>query len=170
MKYALWTIVVVVGAIGLVTIVGWVLPVGHIASRTRTVGADPEAVYEQVRDVARYPAWRSDVTRVDLLSFEAGTLRFREHSSAGPLVMEMVEARPPERIVTRIADPSQPFGGTWTFEIARVPSGSTLTITERGEVYNPIFRFMARFVFGHSRTIDRYLADLDEHFNARQRL
>jgi hypothetical protein len=82
----------------------------------------------------------------------------------------MVEARPPERIVTRIADPSQPFGGTWTFEIARVPSGSTLTITERGEVYNPIFRFMARFVFGHSRTIDRYLADLDEHFNARQRL
>ena len=33
-------------------------------------------------------------------------------------------------------------------------------ITEDGEVYHPLYRFMSRFVFGHTTTIDRYLTDL----------
>jgi hypothetical protein len=33
-------------------------------------------------------------------------------------------------------------------------------ITEDGEVYNPIFRFMSRFVFGHTHTMDAYLRAL----------
>lgn len=36
-------------------------------------------------------------------------------------------------------------------------------MTENGEIYNPIFRFMARFVLGYSMTLDRYLADLEKH-------
>ena len=35
-------------------------------------------------------------------------------------------------------------------------------ITENGEVYNPLFRFMSRFVFGHTATIDKYLEDLGQ--------
>ena len=45
----------------------------------------------------------------------------------------------------------------WTYEIAPAPNGTTLTITEDGEVYNPIFRFMSRFVFGHEATMASYL-------------
>ena len=33
-------------------------------------------------------------------------------------------------------------------------------ITEDGQVYNPVFRFMSRFVFGHARTMDAYLRAL----------
>ena len=36
------------------------------------------------------------------------------------------------------------FGGTWTFEVVPMPSGSRLTITERGEIYNVIFRTLSR--------------------------
>jgi hypothetical protein len=70
---------------------------------------------------------------------------------------------PPRRMVTRIADPDLPFGGGWTFELepADGPQGGTsVRITEDGEVYNPVFRFVSRFVLGHTRSMERYLADL----------
>ena len=35
-----------------------------------------------------------------------------------------------------------------------------VTITENGEVYNPIFRFVSKFIIGYSATANRYLADL----------
>ena len=43
-------------------------------------------------------------------------------------------------------------------------SGSLVRITEDGEIYNPLFRFMARFIFGHEGTIASYLLDLDKRF------
>lgn len=60
----------------------------------------------------------------------------------------------------RRADPSLPFGGRWTYELRAAPAGTTLRITEDGEVYNPLFRFMWKFIFTHHRTIDVYLRDL----------
>ena len=79
--------------------------------------------------------------------------------------MRVEETQPPSRFVTRITDPDQPFGGTWTFEI--VPNGvnqSLVTITERGEIYDPLFRFMSRFVFGYTSTMDDCLAALTRKF------
>ena len=72
--------------------------------------------------------------------------------------MSVVEQSPPSRFVTKIDDPGQPFGGTWTFEIVPVNEGRTrLTITERGEIYNPVFRALARFVFGYTGTMESFL-------------
>jgi hypothetical protein len=70
-------------------------------------------------------------------------------------------------VVSRIADRSLPFGGRWTFELSPAPGGTLLRITEDGEVYNPIFRFVSRFVFGHDRTINGYLEDLERHLAGR---
>ena len=67
----------------------------------------------------------------------------------------------PRVLVTRITDAGLPFGGTWTSEIAPVPGGSRLRITEDGEIYNPLFRFMARFIFGYDGTIKLYLSALE---------
>jgi hypothetical protein len=72
---------------------------------------------------------------------------------------------PPRALVTRIADPKLPFGGTWTYEISSPPDGgSQLRITEDGEIYNPIFRFVSRFVLGYSRTQEEYLQALGAKF------
>jgi hypothetical protein len=68
------------------------------------------------------------------------------------------------RFRTRIADKNLPFGGTWTIDVAPQASGSSVTITEQGEVYNPVFRFVSRFVMGQSATVDAYLKALHKKF------
>ena len=69
----------------------------------------------------------------------------------------VVESVAPSRFVTKIVDETA-FGGTWTIEIAPVANGSRVTVTERGEIYNLIFRTLSRFVFGYTSTIDSFLA------------
>jgi hypothetical protein len=72
-----------------------------------------------------------------------------------------MESIPPQRLVTRIADAKLPYGGSWTFDI--VPNGNScvLTVTENGEVYNPLFRFISRFVIGHTASLDAYVKSLN---------
>lgn len=156
-----WYVVAgIVGVVGLMTVIGWLLPVGHVASRSGVVARMPAEVFARVVDVADYPTWWSDVSRVEVLPPVDGRPRYREHMSSGAVVFETVEALAPTRFVSRIADPDQPFGGTWTFELAPDGDGTRVTITERGEVYNPFFRFLSRFVFSQTSTIERCLAAL----------
>ena len=69
------------------------------------------------------------------------------------------------RLCVRIADKGLPFGGTWTFDIApSADGGSELRVTEDGEIYNVFFRFMARFLFGYTASIETYLRDLGAKF------
>ena len=62
------------------------------------------------------------------------------------------------------ADPKLPFGGTWTYEVQPDVTGSAVTITEDGEVYNPIFRFVSKFIMGHKATMNGYLRALGKKF------
>ena len=145
--------------VAVVVLVGYALPVAHVASRDATLSAPPERVFAALTEVERYPSWRSDVKSVELLPWAAAP-RWREHGSNGAITFERTELQPPNRIVTRIADTDLAFGGTWTYELTPEGGGTRLTITERGEVYNPVFRFMSRFVFGHTATMEKFLADL----------
>lgn len=149
-----------------IAVVGWSLPVRHRASRQATYAATPEAVYAAITTVEDFPAWRSGITKVEIVDTGAGARSFREISDDGPILYVVEEAVPSRRLVTRIADRSLPFGGTWSYELTPAPSGTTLRITEDGEVYNPIFRFMSRFVFTHHATIDTYLKDLGKRFGS----
>jgi uncharacterized protein YndB with AHSA1/START domain len=164
-KATLWIVAALAGVLVVMTVVGWLLPVGHVATRSVLVAAHPAAVFETIAAVERYPEWWSDVSRVERLPAEQGRTRFRQHDANGAIIMEVVEASPPHRFVTRIADPDQPFGGTWTWDIAPEPDGTRVTITERGEVYHPIFRFLSRFVFGHTGTMDSALEALARFAN-----
>jgi uncharacterized protein YndB with AHSA1/START domain len=163
MRWILWPLAVLVAVAGMVAIIGWMLPVTHEATESAFVPRPPEQVYSAIANVAAYADWFDGVSRVEVLDAPDGRVRFREHTRDGPIVMEVVAEQPPSRFVTRIADPDQPFGGTWTFDIVPEGSGSRVTITERGEVYNPVFRFMARFVFGYTKTMHTYLASLQRH-------
>jgi Polyketide cyclase / dehydrase and lipid transport len=167
MKLLLRFVVVVVLLAAAVFTIGWFLPVDHVASRSASFTRPPQDIHAAVSDVAAYPRWWSELSQVEMLPTTNGRVRFRQHTTSGPLVMEVVESVPPSRFVTRIDDPDQPFGGTWTFELAPEAGGTRLTITERGEVYDPLFRFLSRFVFGHTGTIDSFLAALSQASLAR---
>lgn len=81
----------------------------------------------------------------------------------GDVKFEVVESVPPKLLVRRVVG-EKDFGGTWTCEIASAPGGSTLTITENGEIYSAFFRFVSRFITGHHRTIDGTMAALRKRF------
>lgn len=147
-----------IAVVGVVAIVGWLLPVNHEASRSADFTKPPGDVYALVANVRDYAAWWPDIKRIEMLADDANRTTFREHLKDGPIVMTVVSRTPPSQFVTKIDDPSQPFGGTWTFAIDATTTGARLTITERGEIYNPIFRALARFAFGYTGTMDSYLA------------
>ena len=152
---------VVVLLIVIVIAVGYLLPVAHVASAEAIFHRQPVEVFDAIADVKRYAEWRPDVSRIEVLSTEP-KLRWRERSSDGDITFEVDEATPPTRMRTRIADRSLPFGGSWTYEVTPSGSGTRVRITEHGEVYNPLFRVLSRFVFGHTATMERFLRNLGE--------
>jgi len=162
MKTALVVVAVLVGLVALMACVGWMLPAGHQASRSATLAAPLDRVFAIISDVARYAEWRKDVTKIELLPDDGRGLRFREHGSNGPIVFRIEQIDTPRRMMVRIDDPDQPFGGTWTYELSPDGAGTSLTITEDGEVYNPIFRFMSHFFFSQTASMEAYLAALQQ--------
>lgn len=159
MRYVFFALGLVAVAVLVVVLIGWRLPVAHVATRSVQLAVPPESVFSIISRVEDYPSWRSDVKKVDVTT-DQGMRRFREDGSNGPILFEIVESSAPRRIVTRIADKSLPFGGRWIYEITPTAGGSELRITEEGEVYNPVFRFVSRFIMGHTATLDRYLANV----------
>lgn len=158
-RAALMVLGVLVAIVAIVTTIGYTLPRAHTASREAAFADPPDHVFAVLQDVERYSTWRSDVERVEVLA-RTPAPRWREHGSNGTITFEIQEARSPSRMITRIADTTLPFGGSWTYALSPDATGMKLTITENGEVYNPVFRFMSRFVFGHTATLDRFLSDL----------
>lgn len=164
MKIALIVLASFIGLVVVVLAVGYSLPVEHRVARQVTVRASPDAVFSAITTPANFPSWRTKVTSVEMVTSPKGLTSYRELGSDGPILYEVDESVRPSRLVTRIADTSLPFGGTWTFELSPTADGTTVRITEEGAVYNPLFRFVSRFVMGHHATIDGYLTDLGTRF------
>lgn len=146
--------------IAVLVIVGYLLPVAHVASAQARLARSPGEVFSAIADVKRYPEWRPDVSRVELLA-ESPRTRWKESGGNGEITFEVEDAAPPGRLQARIADRTLPFGGTWTYEMTPSGSGTLVRITERGEVYNPLFRVLSRFVFGHTATMEQFLRNLE---------
>ena len=124
----------------------------------------PEKIWEAITDAEAMPAWRKDLKSVKRLPDRDGKPAWVETSGFGDMPLYVETSEPPRKLVTRIADPNLPFGGTWTYEIAPAAGGATLRITERGEIRSAFFRFMARFLFGYTSTMETYLRDLGVKF------
>ncbi len=147
MKWVLIVVAVLILFVALVAIAGMMLPKAHAASLTGP------------------PDWRSGIRGFENLPPRNGHRSWAETDKHGhTIAYESIEEIPHQRLVTRIATENLPFGGTWTQEIKPLADGCELTITEAGEIYNPIFRFMARFVFGYSGSIEKYLKGLHNKF------
>lgn len=153
-RTALAVLAGLVALIGVVVLTGLTLPAQHVATGSARLAEPPERVWARITAVEEFASWRPD-----LQSAARTPDGWVETDTWGDrLPLRVTERVPPRRLVTEIADPSLPFGGTWTYELRAVGSGTELTITERGVVRNPVFRFVSRFVLGHDTGIRRYLA------------
>ena len=164
MKWILWIFIVLAGILILITLIGWLLPRTHHVTREAEFHQPPEAIWKAVTDVDAMPTWRQGLQSVKPLPDKNGLPSWVETSASGTIPFETVISQPPSRLIVRIADSKLPFGGTWTYEITPAAAGCSLRIREDGETYNPVFRFLSRFVFGYSGTMDAYLRSLAKKF------
>jgi len=167
MKWVLVIGAVVVGLVLVVVLIGALLPRDHVASVSAKISASPAAVWSAIVQPDAFPTWRGDVRRVEMLTSTATGPSWREYTRSGTLTMGIEQSEPPRRVVTRILDQNLPYGGVWEYDIA--PDGaneSRVTITERGWVSNPLFRFVSRFVMGQTSSMEAYLRSLGKHFGA----
>jgi uncharacterized protein YndB with AHSA1/START domain len=164
MKWVLIVVGALVGLVGIVAIIGSFLPKAHTARRRLLVAQPPERVWAAVTDFPGQAAWRPELKAVERATDRDGKEVWREIPKRGDAMpLETTELVAPRRLVRTIADPSLPFGGRWVYEVEPAPGGARLTITEEGEVYNPIFRFVSHFFMDPAATIDAYLRALCAH-------
>lgn len=166
MKWLMLAVCVLVALVafgGAMAVMGMFVAKGHTATRQATFGAKRDEVWRAITDIDGFPAWRKDVKRVERLADRGGRPVWVEHGGQGKVTYERVEAEEGKRLVGKIADPGLPFGGTWTYELSDAGSGTELRITERGEIYNPVFRFISQF-FDMNATIEGYLKALGKKF------
>ena len=149
---------------GIVALIGSRLPRSHVASRSILLRKSPQEVYAVVRDFGSASQWRSDVKQMEVEAPQGGPVYFREVGKNGTINYELVEDVPAQRMVTRIRDTDLGYSGQWTYLFAPENDGTRVTIREDGEVSNVIFRFMSRYVFGQTATIDSYLTSLAKRF------
>lgn len=168
MKLLIFIVVGIVAGLlvlaGIVALIGSRLPKSHVASRSIHLRRSPQDVYAVVRDFNSAPKWRADLKRIEVEARPGGPVYFREEAKHGTVNYELVEDVPAQRMVTRIRDTDLGYAGQWTYAFVPENSGTRLTIREDGEVSNVLFRFMSRYVFGQTSTIDGYLTSLAKHF------
>ena len=161
------------GLIGLLVLIGIVvivignfLPEQHVASKTLTLKQSPETVWQVITDFANQPKWHPDVKSVERLPDRNGHAVWQEEMSGMKIPLETLETEAPKKLVRRIATDDLGFGGDWEYIITpTIEGGCQLTVTERGKVPNPLFRFLSKYVFGQTATIEKYLKALAGKFD-----
>lgn len=151
------SIVVVLAAFIIIMIfIGRSLPEKHTASITRSFAASPDEVWKVVTNVSEWKSWRKGVKEVSMM----GADTFKENSSNGEVEYRISNSIPGVSHTSTIITKDLPYGGAWNYVFEKEGSGCKLTITENGEVYNPFFRFMSKYIFGHDGTLKGYMNDL----------
>jgi hypothetical protein len=141
-----------------ISVIGSLLPKRHVVSRSASYRATPEHLFSLI---AGPQSWRPDVLRWEAVPDANGRELMRETTRKGETtVYEVLDRVPPASIKRRIATENLPYSGTWSYSLQHTGESTVVRITEDGQVYNPVFRFVSRFVLGHTRTMDAYLRAL----------
>jgi hypothetical protein len=163
MKWLLIIIIAIVALIAIMYLIGYFMPVEHVSNHSIVLKSNPEKVWTILHDHGQYPTWRSDVKKVEVTD----PTHWTETSTNGTISFEAQIIEPFSSFNARITNKDLPFGGNWMYELSADNGATRLTITEHGEVYNPIFRFMSKYVFGHNATLKKFADDLSKKINGR---
>lgn len=162
-RWFLAVVILIIAVAIAATIIGTRLSAEHVASGSLDVAAPVDSVWALISDFQRQPAWREGLREVRPMPARAGIDVWQEvYTDGETLILETTERVPPTRLVRTIADPEAMFSGRWEYDLTPSGAGTRLAITERGRVPNPFFRFVARYLIGHTAQVDAFLRDLDK--------
>lgn len=169
-RMAMWiylTIGAVMVLVGGTLVIGALLPREHTCTRSVVLTQSAQTVWDAVTNADEMPSWRTGLRRVELKPDVDGQKSWVEYHGSGAIPMTAHVWEPPVKLMTKIDDDGLPFGGTWTLVIEPLggaAGGCRVRITEDGFVKSPPFRFVSKFVMGHSATMETYLRDLAMKF------
>jgi hypothetical protein len=172
-KIALLAAGVVALLVVVVLVAGARAPLRHLSRTSVVLRGNPHEIWSIVSDVGAWTSWNANVKAVKRLADRNGNAVWAVESGGRVLPSEILANARSEsggRLVTRIADETLPFGGTWTWEFA--PSGSNsstlVSITEDGVIKNIVFRGVSSLFLGYTRTQETYLTALAARFGEPQ--
>lgn len=156
-----------VGLIGLLVLLlgalfgaGYFIDKNHTASRSVTFKASPETIWKLITDLESQPSWRKSLSEIRFIDRTLNKESWTEVSKTGDeLSFKTRNKTEPSRYEAEIINNSN-FGGYWEVTLEPSDGGTKLTLTEHGEIYNPMFRTIAAVFFDMHATIDEYLTDL----------
>jgi hypothetical protein len=154
MKIVLIMVGVVVLVVLCVVVTGALLPKRHVAARSAVFKAAPERLFALI---SGSQDWRPDVKSCELFTQDGKRFQRETSKHNETILYELQGSKPPFAIERRIATENLPYGGTWTFTLTPENGTTRVRITEDGEVYNPFFRFVSKFILGQTATQDAYL-------------
>jgi len=156
----------VFGLVGLVllllilaTAIGAFLPREKTFSLSVHLSQPRETVWQLITDCEQQPSWRPDLKSCQRLPDRGGRPTWRvtdQHDIS--MLMQVVLADPPARLVQSYVDQPGPAVAEWRFDIEPAATGCRLTLTERAAFPNPFFRFVGQVVLG-----DRFAHDFLIH-------
>lgn len=152
-------VVCTLAVLGFATLlIGYLLPREHTAIRSATYRDPPEHLFALIIGPQ---GWRPGIARSEAVTGADGRRLVRETDVHGETISyEIVDLAPPRSVTRRIVTPNLPYSGSWSITLEPRNGSTVVRITENGAVSNPLFRFLSRFVFGYTRTIDEYLVAL----------
>lgn len=164
MKIAIGFIAALVVFCALVYLIGSQLPIKHTASQKMVFKVPIDKMWNVIADFPKYAEWRKSIVAVEKLPDTNGHSVWKEvEKGGGGLQYETLRLLAGQELVRRIVSEGLPFGGTWTFHLTPQDGGTCLTLTEDGEIYSPVFRFVARYMMGYHKSMQTYFTDLEGH-------
>lgn len=162
MKWLLGIVGVLVAAVAIIYAIGISLPRDHVAHADRLIAQPIETVASRIRDVRAYPDWRG--VAVENISESAGAITYVEIADGDRIAYRRTEPEPGALFISEITDESLPFGGQWRITLTPAGAGTQVRIEEIGHVSDPLYRFFAALVFGHTSSMELYLDKLVASF------
>lgn len=144
MRWVWYVLVGVVALAMLAVIVGLTRPRGHVATTRAEYAKAPTEVWAVIADFQHWHEWNPEIQSVEPLPERNGHPAVNVKSSWGTAATEFTVWDPPSKLRSDMNAGS--FSGSWTYELAPTATGGTLlTVTEAGEVGNPLYRTMMLF-------------------------
>ena len=163
----IWVLIIagtVLAAAVALVVFGLLQPVKHSVSRSIILKQKPDAIFAVVDRAEDFPSWSSMITRATRIPDRDGRMATRETIKFGmTIIATTLERTPPTHLVVQAEQEGGPVWGTWTYRLETVGDGCRVSITEEGEMRNPIFRALAE-LRGLDASIKIQLKDLARKF------
>jgi hypothetical protein len=165
MKWVFISLGILIVLIAIIYLIGSLMNVKHVATIQREFKkTSSNEILSLITNYKEYASWRSGIKELTVDSVNHWT----EKNSHGDKVSYRLEMGDEKgKLMTRILNKDLTYGGFWEFTITTMDDGCSVKIVENGEVYNPLFRFMAKYIFGHETTLKNYMNDLDIKLNSK---